>query len=156
MLIAAPPEVGSAAPDFTLPSTAGREVTLSAFRGSNNVILAFFPLAFTSVCTAEMCDFTAGFADFEGLDATVLGISVDSIPTLNAFRAANDIGVELLSDFKREVSRRYGTLIPEAFFSSRAYFVVDKQGIIRWQHIEAELGHKRDNAELLAELEKLG
>jgi peroxiredoxin len=156
MLIEVPPDVGSAAPNFTLPSTAGRDVTLSAFRGTGNVVLAFFPLAFTSVCTAEMCDFTEDVSAFEGLDATVLGISVDSIPTLKAFQAANEIRVDLLSDFKRDVSRRYGTLLPEAFLSSRAYFIVDKQGVVRWRHLEQELGHKRDNAEVLAELEKLG
>ena len=150
------PAVGNAAPDFTLPSTAGRDVTLSAFRGSSNVILAFFPLAFTSVCTRELCDFTQDFSDFEGVNATVLGISVDSIPTLKAFQAANGIAIDLLSDFKRDVSRRYGTLIPEAFFSSRAYFVIDKQGTVRWSHVEAELGQKRENGELLEVLAKLG
>lgn len=155
MPIEAPPAVGDPAPDFTLPSTTGRDVTLSAFRGTSNVVLAFFPLAFTSVCTREMCDFTQDFARFQGAHAAVLGISVDSIPTLKAFQAANGITIDLLSDFKRDVSRRYGTLIPEAFFSGRAYFVIDKQGIVRWSHLEDELGHKRENAELLEELEQL-
>ncbi len=149
------PRVGDPAPDFTLPSTAGTGVTLSSFRGEANVVLAFFPLAFTSTCTAELCDFTRDFARFEGVDAKVFGVSVDSVPALKAFQAEYDITVELLSDFKREVCRSYGTLMEDTFFSRRAYVIVDKAGIVRWAFTEAELGQKRDNAELLAELGKV-
>ncbi len=150
------PRPGDPAPDFTLPSTAGSDVTLSSFQGRSNVLLAFFPLAFTGVCTAELCDFSLEFDAFANVEATVFGISVDSVPTLNAFKKQHDITIDLLSDFKRRVSRQYGTLLEEPFFSARAYFMVDKQGILRWAHVEHELGHKRDNAELLAELRKLG
>lgn len=147
--------VGAAAPDFTLPSTAGGDFTLSSYRGNKNVLLAFFPLAFTSTCTAELCDFSDGLSAFPDAAAKVVGISVDSIPALKQFRKQTGIEVDLLSDFKREVSREYGTLIEEQFFSNRAYFIVDKQGVVRWKHIESELGHKRENAELLSELQKL-
>lgn len=145
------PAPGDRAPDFTLPSTAGHDVTLSAFRGQANVLLAFFPLAFTRVCTAELCDFT----EFAAVDARVFGISVDSIPTLKEFRAKHDIRVDLLSDFKREVCRRYGTLLEDQFFSKRAYFVIDRDGVIRWSFVERELGHKRANSELLDQLAAL-
>ncbi|MEE8251381.1 MAG: redoxin domain-containing protein [Gemmatimonadales bacterium] len=149
------PSIGAEAPDFTLPSTADGDVTLSQFRGKSNVVLAFFPLAFTSVCTAEFCDFTDGLTDFGAVDAEVLGISVDSVPTLTEFRAKNSITVTLLSDFKRDVCRAYGTLLEEQFFSRRSYFVVDRRGVLRWSHAESELGQKRANTELIKELENL-
>jgi len=145
------PVTGGPAPDFTLPSTAGGEVTLSGLRGKP-VLLAFFPLAFTRVCTVELCDFSKELPSFTGADAVVLGISVDSVPTLKAFQAKEGITVDLLSDFKRDVSRTYGVLLEDKFHSRRAYFLVDGKGILRWSHVEAELGQKRDNAELLTHL----
>jgi peroxiredoxin len=150
-----PPVVGQPAPDFTLPSTAGKDVTLSSFRGESHVLLAFFPLAFTGTCTAELRSFTADDERFEALGTRVLPISVDSIPTLKEFKAKERMSVDLLSDFKREVCRLYGTLLEDKFFSRRAYYLIDKQGILRWTHTEAELGHRRQDDELLAEIRKL-
>jgi len=149
------PPVGSPAPDFTLPSTSGSDVTLSALRGKN-VLLAFFPLAFTSTCTAEMFAFTEDYDKFGGADTVVLPISVDSVPTLSEFKRKESLGVDLLSDFKREVSRKYGTLIEERFFSNRAYVLIDRQGVIRWAFMEATPGSRRENAEILGQLAKLG
>ena len=149
------PPVGSLAPDFTLPSTSGADVTLSALRGKR-VLLAFFPLAFTSTCTAEMCAFTEDYDAFAGQDAVVLPISVDSVPTLVEFKRKEGLGVELLSDFKREVSRQYGTLIEDRFFSNRAYVLIDAEGVIRWTFLEATPGSRRENAEILQQLAKLG
>ena len=149
------PAVGATAPDFTLKSTDDEDVTLSAYRGESNVVLAFFPLAFTSVCTAEMCSFTEDFSLFQGVNAQVLGVSVDSVPTLKEFKAKHRIGIELLSDFKREVCRAYGTLIEEAFLSRRAYMIIDREGIVQWSFAETELGDRRDNAELLDRLRTL-
>lgn len=146
------PPIGSPAPDFTLPATDGTAVTLSALRGQK-VLLAFFPLAFTSTCTVELCAFSEDYSAFAASGARVLPISVDSIPTLRAFQRAESITVPLLSDFKREVCRQYGTLIEEAFLSARAYVVIDAQGIVRWTWQEAELGHYRQNAELLTQLQ---
>jgi peroxiredoxin len=148
------PAVGSVAPDFTLASTAGTEVTLSQLRG-RPVLLAFYPLAFTSTCTSELCAFTDDFAEFEATGAAVLPISVDSVPTLKAFKARERIGLELLSDFKREVSRRYGTLIEERFYSNRAYVLIDRDGIVRWTYAEETPSTRRENAELLAQLRQL-
>ena len=146
------PPPGSPAPDFTLPSTAGVDVTLSLLRG-RNVLLAFFPLAFTSVCTQEMCSFSEDYSRFRDANTVVLPISVDSIPTLKEFKAKERITVDLLSDFKREVSRRYGTLLEDKFFSNRAYVLIDPQGIVQWTHLEDTPGTRRQNDELLAQLE---
>ncbi len=145
------PAAGSPAPDFTLPSTGGTDVTLSALRGKK-VLLAFFPLAFTGTCTAELCAFTEDFGRFADAETVVLPISVDSVPTLKEFKAKEKIAVDLLSDFKREVSRKYGTLLEERFFSNRAYIVIDRGGIVRWAFAEAQTRDRRENSELLAHL----
>jgi peroxiredoxin len=145
---AAMPPLGSAAPDFTLPSTSGSEVTLSKLRGKK-VLVAFFPLAFTRVCTSEMCSFTEDSGAFRDADTEVLPISVDSIPTLREFKAKERISVDLLSDFKREVSRRYGTLLEDRFHSNRSYVLIDRSGIVRWTFAEETTGHRRENGELL-------
>jgi peroxiredoxin len=145
------PAVGSPAPDFTLPSTAGGEVTLSSFRGKK-VLIAFFPLAFTSTCTSELGAMTTDYAQFVEAGAVVLPISVDSIPTLKEYKAKEKLAVDLLSDFKREVAGMYGVLNQERFFSNRSYFVVDAGGVIRWAFVEERNGDRRENAELLAQL----
>ena len=148
------PAVGSPAPDFTLPSTAGTDVTLSSLRGKK-VLIAFFPLAFTSTCTTELLCFTEDFGAFQVADTVVLPISVDSIPTLREFKAKEWIQVELLSDFKREVSRRYGTLLDDRFYSNRAYVLIDRDGVVRWAFMEDTPGTRRENAELLEHLRTL-
>lgn len=151
----AEPRIGDVAPDFSLKSTSGEMVSLGQFKGQKNVLLAFFPLAFTGVCTAENCAFTEDYSRFEGKHTAVLPISVDASPSLNEFRLKHKMTQHLLSDFKREAGRAYGVLDEEKFFTRRAYFLVDKQGVLRWKHVEAELGHSRKNDELLAEIEKL-
>jgi glutaredoxin-dependent peroxiredoxin len=146
------PAPGTQAPDFTLPSTSGTDVTLSKLRGKN-VLLAFFPLAFTRVCTEEMCSFTEDYGRFRDANTVVLPISVDSIPTLREFKAKERITVDLLSDFRREVSRRYGTLLEDKFFSNRAYVLIDSDGIVQWAFSEDTPSTRRENEELLAQLE---
>jgi len=146
---------GDRAPDFTLQASSGEEITLSVHHGTSNVLLAFFPLAFTPVCTSELCAFSDDFSQFAGAETVIYGISVDAAPSLKAFRATHNISVELLSDFRREVCRAYGTLLEPEFFSRRAYVIVDRDGIVRWTFVERELGHRRQNAELLAQIEAL-
>jgi peroxiredoxin len=143
---------GQRAPDFTLPSTAGDQVTLSAFRGKSNVLVAFFPLAFTGVCTAELCAFSEDYSKFSATGTVVLPVSVDSIPTLKEFKAKEKLGVELLSDFKRAISRAYGVLDEERFTARRSYFLVDRAGTVRWIHIEEHNGMERPDDELLAQI----
>jgi peroxiredoxin len=145
------PAVGAPAPDFTLPSTAGTDVTRSSLRG-RKVLVACFPLAFTSTCTREMCAFSEDYAQFQDEDTLVLPISVDSVPTLREFKAKEHLTVDLLSDFTREVSRRYGVLLEDKFFANRAYVLVDRNGIVRWAFAEETPRTRRENAELLQQL----
>jgi glutaredoxin-dependent peroxiredoxin len=149
------PAVGAPAPDFSLNTTSGETVTLPQYQGKSNVLLAFFPLAFTSTCTAEMCAFTEDYSAFAQYDVVVIPVSVDAVPSLKAFRDHYKMGLELASDFKREASRAYGTLMEHTFFSNRAYFLIDKQGILRWAFVEDNPGGVRQNAEILAEIAKL-
>jgi peroxiredoxin len=147
--------IGDPAPAFTLPSTSGSDVSLTDFRGRSNVLLAFFPLAFTSTCTAENCAFSEDFDQFATASTVVLPISVDSVATLKEYKAKYQMKQDLLSDFKRDVSRTYGTLLEDKFFSNRSYFLIDKQGVLRWMHTEAKLGDRRDDAELLRTIRSL-
>lgn len=149
------PRVGEAAPDFTLPSTGGPDVALSSFRGDKSVLLAFFPLAFTSVCTAELCDFNTDLEKFAGQGSVILPISVDSVPTLKEFKTKLGLGLDLLSDFKRDVCRAYGTLMDDKFYSRRAYFLVDRQGRLAWKHVEAENKQRREDEEILRQMRTL-
>ena len=148
------PSVGSAAPDFTLPSTAGNAVSLSALRGKN-VLLAFFPLAFTSTCTRELCDMRDDWDQFATADTVVVPISVDSTPTLKEFKSKYAMRSDFLSDFKREVARQYGVLLEDRFYANRAYFLIDRAGTLRWVHVEEHPGEKRSNAELLEQIKAL-
>lgn len=129
---------GTKAPDFTLPRKTDdgvEEVTLSKHFGKDNVVLLFFPLAFTSVCTEQMCDVSGGLLkDASGLDAVVFGISVDSPFAQEAFAKANKITVPLLSDFNKEVSKQYDVLFEDLLglrgVAKRSAFVINKEGVI--------------------------
>ena len=150
----APPALGTVAPDFTLPSTSGERVTLSQLRGKP-VLIAFFPLAFSSTCTAELCEMRDDWDDFQGRGLVVLPISVDSTYSLKEYKQKYAMKVDLLSDFKRDVTIRYGVLNEERFFSNRAYFLIDGEGIVRWAHVEENPSLKRTNQEILAEVDRL-
>jgi len=147
--------IGELAPAFTLPSTSGSDVSLADFRGRASVLLAFFPLAFTSTCTAENCAFSEDFDQFAAAGTVVLPVSVDSVPTLKEYKAKYQMKQDLLSDFKRDVSRSYGTLLEDKFFSNRSYFLIDKLGVLRWMYTEAKLGDRRDDADLLRTIKSL-
>jgi len=150
----APPKVGEEAPDFILPSTSGQKVTLSELRGGP-VLLAFFPLAFSSTCTAELCDMRDDHDKFTGHGVTIVPISVDHTYSLKEYKAKLAMKVDMLSDFKRDVSRLYGVLMEDRFYSARAYFLIDRNGIVRWSHIEDNQSNKRTDAEILEQLERL-
>jgi glutaredoxin-dependent peroxiredoxin len=131
--------VGTKAIDFSLKSKQASglvDVKLSANFGKKNTVLLFFPLAFTSVCTKEMCDITAGLNSYSGMNADVIGISVDSPFAQEAWAQKEKIGITLASDLNKETAKAYGTLLPDLLglgsVSARAAFVVDKQGIIQY------------------------
>jgi peroxiredoxin len=149
------PTIGQPAPDFTLPSTSGEKVTLSALRGQS-VMLAFFPLAFSGTCTAEFCAVRDDYSSFAGRKVKVLPISVDHTYSLKEYIAKYSMPVEMLSDFKRDVSRKYGVLLEDRFYSNRAYFLVDANGVLRWSHVEDNPSNRRENSELLAAIDAVG
>ena len=134
--------VGDQAPDFTLKSKSGddmNDISLSDYRDSKNVVILFFPLAYTGVCTEEMCSVSGGLADYDALDAQVLGISVDSPFAQEAWAEKEGITIPLLSDFNKEVSAAYGSqfedLIGFKGVAKRSAFVVDKSGVVRFASV---------------------
>ncbi len=149
-------KVGDAAPDFTLPSTAGQKVTLSRYRGEKNVVLSFVPAAWTPVCSDQWPGYNIVKDLFDANDAVLLGITVDNIPTLYAW--TNQMGrlwFPVLSDFypHGRVAETYGVLRTDGT-SERALFVIDKKGIIRY--IDVHDINKRPPLEaLVRELKKL-
>jgi peroxiredoxin len=131
--------VGSKAPDFSLKSKHGdaiSDVKLADYLGNANVVLFFFPLAFTGVCTTEMCDVTAGLGAYEALNAKVIGISVDSPFAQAAWAKKENIGITLASDLNKKTAAAYGTLLEDlggfGAASARAAFVIDKAGVIQY------------------------
>jgi peroxiredoxin (alkyl hydroperoxide reductase subunit C) len=143
-------KVGDKAPDFTLTDHKSQVVTLSSFLGKKHVVLIFHPLAFTSICSVQMPGYSKEGQTFEGLEAQVLGLSVDSVPAHKAWAdQLGGIDYPMLADFfpHGEVAKKYGILRPEGY-SERATFVIDKQGIIR--HIEVhEIGKLPDHAKIV-------
>ena len=124
-------KVGDTAPDFELTSTAGGKAKLSDFRGKKNVVLAFYPAAFTGGCTKEMTAYQANIAKFEGAETQVFGISTDNSPSQAAFaKSLSATSYPMLSDFMRKTSADYGVLMPERGIANRTTFVVNKEGKI--------------------------
>lgn len=135
---------GQKAPEFSLFSSDKKEVALSTFKGKN-VIILFFPMAFTSVCTAELCETRDNISTYSALNAEVLGISVDSPFTLAKFKEEQNLPFDLLSDFNKEVSQAYDTYY-ETFVmnlkgvSKRSAFVVDQDGVIQYAEVLESAG----------------
>src|SRR3989440_12727447 len=134
-----PLPVGTKAPDFSLKSKQASglvDVKLSTNFGKRNTLLLFFPLAFTSVCTKEMCDLTAGLNAYSGLNADVIGISVDSPFAQEAWAQKEKIGITLASDLNKEIIKKYDVVFPMLAgvgdTAARAAFVVDKNGVVQY------------------------
>jgi peroxiredoxin len=132
--------IGLEAPDFTLKGPGGQPVGLSEYRGHKHVVLVFFPLAFSPVCSHQLPDLQKHFREFEAADAVVLGVSVDSYYANQAFATQLGLSFPLLSDFDRRVSGAYGVLLPEKGYSGRVVFIVDKQGCIVYRDAAAVAG----------------
>ena len=148
--------VGDKAPSFTLFSDEKQPVNLSDYQGQS-VVLLFFPLAFTGVCTAELCSMRDAMAEYNGLNAQVLAISVDSVFTLEQFKQKEGFNFPLLSDFNKEVSRLYGSLYEEFVMemrgvSKRSAFVIDSEGIVRYAEVLENAGDQPNFAEVKATL----
>lgn len=131
--------VGSKAPDFSLKSknaSGVSDVKLSDNAGKRNTVILFFPLAFTGVCTQEMCDITAGLSQYSDLNADVIGISVDSPFAQEAWANQNKIGIKLASDLNKTTAKAYGVLLDDLLgfgsTSARAAFVVDRNGVVQY------------------------
>jgi peroxiredoxin len=141
-------QIGQQAPDFTLYNTEKVAVSLSEQKGQN-VLLLFFPLSFTSVCTAELCSVRDTLKMYEGLNAKPFGISVDSLYTLKKFKEEQNLNFDLLSDFNKEISEAYGALYESFGFgmkgvSKRAAFVIDESGVIRYAEVLENAGLQPD------------
>lgn len=156
-----PIAVGSKAPDFTLKSKtpSDADVKLSNNLGKKNTVVLFFPLAFTGVCTQEMCDITAGLGQYSSLNADVIGISVDSPFAQAAWAKQEKIGIALGSDLNKDTARAYGVLLPDLMgfgsVSARAAFVIDKQGIVQYAEQTPTPKELPNFAAIKATLEKL-
>lgn len=151
--------VGDKAPLFKLYSSEKKEVSLDDFNG-DNLVLLFFPMAFTSVCTEELCTMRDNMSLYNKMNAEVVAISVDSPFTLHKFKLEQQLGFPLLSDFNKEVSRAYDALYEDFVFgmkgvSKRAAFVIDKEGVIRYAEVLDNAGNLPNFEEIQETLSSL-
>ncbi|MBI5372608.1 MAG: redoxin domain-containing protein [Sphingobacteriales bacterium] len=151
--------IGQTAPDFTLFDSEKKPVTLSEQRG-HNVLLLFFPQAFTSVCTKELCSVRDNIARYHAVNARVFGISVDSVFTLARFKEEQQYNFPLLSDFNKEVSALYDSLYTDWILnmkgvSKRAAFVIDKEGRVQYAEIMDKAGDVPDFDKIRTALDSL-
>lgn len=150
------PALGGQAPDFELANQYGEPVRLSSLRGGK-VVLVFYPFAFSGICTGELCEIRDNLALFEGANATVLAVSVDSKFSLRAYAAQERYTFDLLADFwpHGEVARAYGVFDADSGMAQRGTFIIDKAGIIRYSVVNPR-GQARDFQEYRAALAGLG
>lgn len=151
-----PVEVGQQAPDFELKNQHGEPVRLSSYRGEKNVVLVFFPKAFTPTCTGELCEIRDEPRVIEGDGTVVLGLSCDTTATLRVFAEQEKYEFDLLSDFwpHGEVSQLYGCFFEPGGFPLRATFIIDTEGVVRWSVVNGPGDARRttDYVEALAAL----
>ena len=153
-------EIGQTAPDFTLYDSAKNKVTLSDLRG-HNILLLFFPLAFTSTCTAELCSIRDNISFYNNVNAKVFGISVDSLHTLAKFKTEQSLNFTLLSDFNKDVSLLYGSLYEMFSYnmkgvSKRSAFIIDRGGIVRYVEVLENASEQPNFKNINLTLENIG
>ena len=151
--------VGQTAPDFKLFNTEKKEISLSDYKGKNLVIL-FFPLAFTGVCTAELCNVRDNYSLYTTLNAEVVGISIDSLFSLDKFKQEQKYNFDLLSDFNKTTAKAYDSLYDTFAFgmigvTKRSAFVIDKNGIIQYAEILEDAGKQPNFEAIKATSEKI-
>jgi mycoredoxin-dependent peroxiredoxin len=149
-------EIGTPAPEFTLKDQHGQDVSLTDFRGEKNVVIVFYPFAFSRVCTGELCELRDNITDFSDDHTALLAVSCDHMFSQRAFAEHDGITFPLLSDFwpHGAVSKAFGIFNEKAGCSGRATFIVDRDGILRWQ-VENEIPQARnidDYRKILADL----
>ena len=141
-------DVGAKAPDFVLPNEDREPVKLSEQLKSGPVVLAFFPAAFSSVCTTEMCKFRDSASDLNKVGAKVLGVSVDTFFALKAWKDAEKLNFPLLSDFNKTVTAQYDVLNPDMIglkgIAKRSVFVIDKTGVVRHKEVLEDARNEPD------------
>jgi len=154
---------GEKAPDFTLPCADGESIgtlTLSEEIGKENIVLLFFPGAFTSVCTSQMCEVTENLERFNRVNARVFGISVDTPFVHNEFIQKYQLKFPLLSDFNKQAIQSYGVVLEDLLglkgLAKRSVFIIDKQGVVRYQWVSDDPRIKPNPDEIIQELQKLG
>jgi len=154
--VSEPLDVGDEAPDFSLRDQHGQEQTLSSRRGSRNVLLVFYPFAFTGVCSGEMLELSDNRTAWEELGTDVLAISCDPVPSLRAFADKDDLQLPLLSDFwpHGAVATRYGAFDDSLGAAGRRTYVIDKAGLIRWT-VQTGIPNARDITDYLKALADL-
>lgn len=147
---------GDVAPEFTLKNQFGQEVSLTDYRGKKNVVLMFYPFAFTGLCTDELCAIRDQHEDFVNDDTEVISVSCDSTPTLKVFSEQENFTHQLASDFwpHGAVAKQYGVFLDELGFATRGTFVIDRDGIVRWSVVNGpgEARSADDYRAALAEL----
>jgi peroxiredoxin len=146
-------KVGDVAPDFDLPASGGRTIKLRDYRGQKNVLLAFYPFAFSPVCSLQLPGLQENLSKFVALNTEVVGISVDSKHSSEAFAAHLHLEFPLLSDFDKQVTRAYDVL-RDGGFAERALYIIDRAGNIAYAHINP-IGEVPDNGPVFAVLESL-
>jgi peroxiredoxin len=148
-------EIGQAAPEFALKGPGGQVVSLADYRGRNHVVLVFYPLAFSPVCSHQLPSIERAMARITARGGVVLGVSVDSHWANTAFAERLGLSFPLLSDFKRAASAAYGVLNEERGFSERALFVIDRDGRLAYRDVSPTLAEIPDNEALITALESL-
>jgi len=153
-------EVGSKAPDFTLVNQDREPVTLSQQLGQSNVVLAFFPGAFSGTCTKEFCNLRDTMSNFKNVNAKVLGISTDTFFALKAWDDQQKLGFPLLSDYNKEVIGKYGVVNPDMIglknIAKRSVFVIDRNGVVRYREVLEDARNEPDYRKLNEELTAIG
>lgn len=152
-------QIGQKAPDFTLHDTDKNKVTLSEQQGKN-VVLLFYPLAFTGTCTKELCSVRDNMSFYNDVNAQVYGISVDSLFANGKFKEEQNYNFPLLSDFNKDVSAAYDTIYPEFGFdmkgvSKRSAFVIDKEGVVQYAEVLEDAGQVPNFEAINAKLAEL-
>ncbi|MCL4317484.1 MAG: peroxiredoxin [Candidatus Thermoplasmatota archaeon] len=152
-------KVGDKAPDFALPKSRDQKVLLKDLIKNGKAVIAFYPGDFSSVCTNEWCSLRDNFSDFEKLDAKVVGISGDSHFTHEAFKKANSLNFDLLSDYDHQVSKLYNVYYEDFLgmkgVSKRSVFIVDREGKIRYKWVTEDASKLPDVEEIKRELAKI-